>query len=168
MTAKLTLKQERFAIEYLIDLNATQASIRAGYSKNSAKQTGSRLMTNDDIKHYIEERTRAISRKSIVDATWLLDHLGAIATADVLDILNDDGTYKPVSEWPLIPPEHQARVFDRFHRVDPAHTVPGTGLGLSIVKEIITTHGGTVRLDSTFGEGSTFVVSLPCLENSGS
>jgi len=102
MTAKLTMKQKRFANEYLIDLNATRAAIRAGYSENSAKQTGSRLMTNIDIKHYIEERTRAISEKSMVDAAWLLDHLGQIATASIADILNDDGTYKPVSEWPLI------------------------------------------------------------------
>lgn len=102
MTAKLTAKQQRFADEYLIDLNATQAAIRAGYSENSAKQEGSRLLTNDDIMHYIKERTRAISEKSMVDAVWLLDHLGAIATADIADIIDDTGAFKPVSEWPLI------------------------------------------------------------------
>jgi two-component system phosphate regulon sensor histidine kinase PhoR len=60
-----------------------------------------------------------------------------------------------------IPPEHQARVFDRFYRVDPSHTIPGTGLGLSIVKEIVKAHGGEVQFESTPGEGSTFVVTLP-------
>jgi two-component system phosphate regulon sensor histidine kinase PhoR len=60
-----------------------------------------------------------------------------------------------------IPLEHQARVFERFYRVDPSHTIPGTGLGLSIVKEIVIIYGGEVRLKSTPGKGSTFIVSLP-------
>ena len=60
-----------------------------------------------------------------------------------------------------IPLEHQARVFERFYRVDPSHTIPGTGLGLSIVKEIVTIYGGEVRLKSTPGKGSTFIVTLP-------
>jgi len=102
MTAKLTLRQRRFVDEYLIDLNATRAAIRAGYSENSAKQIGSRLLTNDDIMHYIEERTRAISEKSIVDAAWLLDHLCAIATASIGDIIDDNNRFLPVKQWPLI------------------------------------------------------------------
>jgi signal transduction histidine kinase len=59
-----------------------------------------------------------------------------------------------------IPPEHQARIFERFYRVDPSHTVPGTGLGLSIVKEIVEAHGGEIRLSSVPQEGSTFTVTL--------
>jgi len=60
-----------------------------------------------------------------------------------------------------IPLEHQARVFERFYRVDSSHTVPGTGLGLSIVKEIVTIYGGEVQVKSTPGKGSTFIVTLP-------
>jgi signal transduction histidine kinase len=62
-----------------------------------------------------------------------------------------------------IPVEHQIRVFDRFYRVDPSHTIPGSGLGLSIVKEIINANGGNVELESIPGRGSTFVVTLPAL-----
>ncbi|GIK40670.1 MAG: hypothetical protein BroJett011_45030 [Chloroflexota bacterium] len=62
-----------------------------------------------------------------------------------------------------IPPEHQAHVFERFHRVDPSHTVPGTGLGLSIVKEIVTLYGGNIHLESIPGRGSAFTVTLPAL-----
>jgi phage terminase small subunit len=56
----LTAKQQRFVEEYLIDLNATQAAIRAGYSPETAKQQGSRLLTNADI-HAAVNRYRAAS-----------------------------------------------------------------------------------------------------------
>jgi signal transduction histidine kinase len=62
-----------------------------------------------------------------------------------------------------IPAEYQSRVFDRFYRLDPSHTVPGTGLGLSIVKEIVNAHDGSIQLKSRPGAGSTFIVRLPGL-----
>jgi two-component system, OmpR family, phosphate regulon sensor histidine kinase PhoR len=62
-----------------------------------------------------------------------------------------------------IPLEHQARLFERFYRVDASHTIPGTGLGLSIVKEIVTAYNGNVHLESTPGQGSTFTITLPAL-----
>lgn len=51
------LKEQKklFCEEYIVDLNATQAAIRAGYSEDSARQQGSRLLTNDDIQGYITE-----------------------------------------------------------------------------------------------------------------
>ncbi|MEN6545581.1 MAG: ATP-binding protein, partial [Armatimonadia bacterium] len=62
-----------------------------------------------------------------------------------------------------IPPEHQARVFERFYRVDKARdrATGGTGLGLSIVKHIMDSHGGKVTLRSVPGSGSTFTVFFP-------
>ncbi len=63
-----------------------------------------------------------------------------------------------------IPEGHQARIFDRFYRVDPSHTVPGTGLGLSIVKEIVEAHRGTIQVQSVPNKGSTFSVTLPGAE----
>lgn len=50
--SNLNKRQERFAAEYIKDLNATQAAIRAGYSKKTAKQQGSRLLTNVDVTAY--------------------------------------------------------------------------------------------------------------------
>jgi signal transduction histidine kinase len=60
-----------------------------------------------------------------------------------------------------IPIDERERLFDRFYRVDSAHTIPGTGLGLSIVKEIVTAHGGSISVTNSPDGGSTFSVSLP-------
>src|SRR5262249_38712268 len=62
-----------------------------------------------------------------------------------------------------IEPSEQARVVERFYRVDKARSrdVPGTGLGLAIVKHLVEAHGGSVELKSWPGRGSTFRVNLP-------
>jgi len=64
---------------------------------------------------------------------------------------------------PGIPSEHLPRIFERFYRVDKARSreTGGTGLGLAIVKHIVLNHGGTVRVESTMGKGSTFFFTVP-------
>lgn len=67
-----------------------------------------------------------------------------------------------------IDPEEQQRIFERFYRVDKAHskTLGGTGLGLSIVKHIAIRHQGHISLESAMGQGSLFRVTLPLAHNS--
>ena len=62
-----------------------------------------------------------------------------------------------------IPPEEQARVFERFHRLDPNMTrgVGGTGLGLYICRELVQRMGGRIWVTSREGSGSTFSFDLP-------
>jgi len=62
-----------------------------------------------------------------------------------------------------IPPEHLARVFDRFYRVDKGRSRDqgGTGLGLTIARSIVVAHGGKMELKSTLGQGTTCTLVLP-------
>jgi signal transduction histidine kinase len=72
-------------------------------------------------------------------------------------------------DGPGIPVPHQRRVFDRFWRVDPPGAEPDghTGLGLSIVRQVAEAHGGLVRLHSSVGLGSVFVIWLPVTRGRG-
>jgi phage terminase small subunit len=76
---KLAPKQERFIEEYLKDLNATQAAIRAGYSKRTAKSQGQRLLTKADVLARIEDLKKERSEKAQVDADWVLQNLIKVA-----------------------------------------------------------------------------------------
>ena len=65
--AKLTAKQKRFCDEYLIDLNATQAAIRAGYSKKTARAIANENLTKPAIKEYINQRMEEKEKELIPD-----------------------------------------------------------------------------------------------------
>jgi phage terminase small subunit len=75
---KLTAKQQRFCDEYLIDLNATQAAIRAGYSEKTAKQIGQENLTKLDLKEYIEKRMAEKEAALIADQNEVLKYLTAV------------------------------------------------------------------------------------------
>ncbi|EOI5812162.1 terminase small subunit [Cronobacter sakazakii] len=96
----LTDKQEMFCREYLIDLNATQAAIRAGYSVKTANRTASENLSKPDIQNRIAELKNKRNEDVGINAAYVLQRLVEIDQMDVADILNDDGTLKAVSQWP--------------------------------------------------------------------
>lgn len=76
--AKLTAKQQRFCDEYLIDLNATQAAIRAGYSKKTAYSIGNENLNKPELKAYIQQRMDAKEKELIADGDEVLKYLTAV------------------------------------------------------------------------------------------
>lgn len=78
IVAKLTAKQQRFCDEYLIDLNATQAAIRAGYSERTAKSIGNENLTKPDLKAYIQQRMDEKEKELIADQNEVLKYLTSV------------------------------------------------------------------------------------------
>jgi phage terminase small subunit len=89
---------ERFAEEYVIDLNGTRAAIRAGYSAKGAKVTASRLLTKANVKADIDRYAAKHSEKLEISATRVLRELALLAFLDPRKFYNDDGSLKPVTE----------------------------------------------------------------------
>jgi phage terminase small subunit len=75
---KLTPKQKRFCEEYTIDLNGTQAAIRAGYSEKTAYSIAERLLRNVEVKNYISQLQKKISEELKIDAKYVLSGLKEI------------------------------------------------------------------------------------------
>ena len=98
----MTPKQQRFRDEYLIDLNATQAAIRAGYSKKTAKQIGTENLAKPALQEAIAEAMAARSERTKIDADWVLERLADEADADLADLYDENGGLKPITEWPLV------------------------------------------------------------------
>jgi hypothetical protein len=71
----LSPKQRRFIEEYLIDSNATQAAIRAGYSKRTARAQGQRLLTNVDISAELSRQQQLLGERANLTADWVLNEL---------------------------------------------------------------------------------------------
>lgn len=98
--SELTPKQRLFVAEYLKDLNATQAAIRAGYSEKTAHVQGPRLLDNVEVKSALNNAMDKRAEAVEVDAAYVLRRLHEMAEADIRDIYGDDGELLPVSEWP--------------------------------------------------------------------
>lgn len=95
-------KQRRFAQEYLIDLNATQAAIRAGYSAKTASSQGERLLRNVEVQRAVTEAKAARSEETGINAAWVLKRLADESFADLADLYDELGRVKPVKDWPLV------------------------------------------------------------------
>lgn len=100
MAKKLNPKQIAFCEEYIIDLNATQAAIRAGYSAKTAQAQSSRLLSNVMVNECITELKANRSERTAINADYVLNRHHDIDQLDVLDILDDSHALKPIKDWP--------------------------------------------------------------------
>lgn len=94
----LTDKQLRFAEEYLIDLNATQAAIRAGYSKKTANEQGARLLAKVSITEYLTERKQQVNDKLQITYERTMQEYARLAFFDIRKIYDDNGALKEVKD----------------------------------------------------------------------
>lgn len=94
MENKLTERQEQFCNEYLIDLNATQAAIRAGYKEKTAYSAGQRLLKHVEIQKRIQQLKNERSERTEISQDRVLKELAAIAFANATDFVQ-------VTEKPL-------------------------------------------------------------------
>lgn len=100
--SRLNDKQRLFCLEYLKDLNATQAAIRAGYSEKTAGSQGFDLLKKPEIQEEITKAKLERMEEVKIDSDYVLKRLAEIDQMDVADILNDDMSLKAISEWPKV------------------------------------------------------------------
>ena len=74
----LTVKQKKFADEYIITGNATESAIKAGYSKKTARSIGQENLTKPDIKNYIDERLAELDSEKVADQKEVLQYLTSV------------------------------------------------------------------------------------------
>ena len=93
---KLTPKQKAFVSEYLIDLNATQAAIRAGYSPKTANEQGARLLANVSIAQTIQKAMQDREQRTEITQDRVLQEYARLAFYDPRKLFQPDGTPKPI------------------------------------------------------------------------
>ena len=96
---KLTAKQEKFCNEYLIDLNATQAAIRAGYSHKTANRIAAENLSKPVIASYIQQQRQKTAEKAEITRDKIVNEYAKLAFFDIRKVLTIDGGLKDTTEW---------------------------------------------------------------------
>jgi len=97
---KLTPKQKRFVDEYLVDLNAKKAAIRAGYSEKTAKAIGFENLTKPSVQKYLSERQKARSSRTEITQDRVLEEYAKLAYVQPKDFYGEDGDVLPIHQMP--------------------------------------------------------------------
>ena len=125
---KLTLKQQRFADEYIICGNATQAAIKAGYSEKTAYSQGQRLLKNVEIKSVLKKRTEELFDERAMSVAEALAISASIARGEVqqgysktVDKLNGDEVLKEIGYEYTPTVEERQRSLDHILKVNGAY-----------------------------------------------
>lgn len=99
-TKALAPKQAAFVREYLIDLNATQAAIRAGYSEKTAYSQGQRLLKDVEIASAIQEAQNERAKRTLIEADSVLLEIARLAFVDPGDLFDEQGRLLPIKKMP--------------------------------------------------------------------
>lgn len=99
MADALTAKQKAFVAEYLIDLNATQAAIRAGYSEKTAYSIGNENLSKPEISDAIAAAQLERSRRTEITQDMVVTELAKVGFSDLRSALKQDGTLVGANEW---------------------------------------------------------------------
>lgn len=99
MAKTLTVKQQRFVHEYLVDYNGTQAAIRAGYPAGSARQVASENLSKHDIAAAVQRAVAALQARCDISAERVLLELAHVAYADIRQLFDGQGRLKPPQEY---------------------------------------------------------------------
>lgn len=102
---KMTLKQQRFADEYIITGNATQSAIKAGYSSKYANTNANKLLQNTTIKNYIDVRLAKLESEKIATQEEVLQYLTSVMRGEKTEpllVLDGEGTQKVIQAVPNV------------------------------------------------------------------
>lgn len=108
---KLSIKQKRFADEYIISGNAYQSAIDAGYSKTYAKADSHKLLEKPGIKSYIESRMLEMDKRKVADQQEVLEYLTSVMRGEVtepLTVLDGEGYQKVIDASPSVATRNKA------------------------------------------------------------
>ena len=157
MTRKLTLRQRRFVDEYAVDLSATKAARRAGYSANTARSQGQRLSTNVDIHQAIKKAAEERAQRTDITADKVVQELAMIAFQDASDVVAwgpdgvrlldsgdlDEDVRRAVAEVSQTVTKDGGTIRVKLHDKVKALELLGKHLGLMVGrKEVTVTPGG--------------------------
>lgn len=143
MDGKLTPKQEQFCREYLIDLNATQAAIRAGYSENTAQEIGSENLSKPMIAARVRELMSARSERTDITADMVLREYAKIAFHNAGKLMSVDGEGLPYIDFSTVTDDDWATVAEVSNEFSPA-----TNSGPAVTKAKVKFHNKLGALDS--------------------
>lgn len=138
---KLTVKQQKFADEYIISGNATQAALKAGYAKRSARSVGNENLTKPDVRAYIESRRKEISNGKIADQREILEYLTGMMRGEETE---------PVATAKGIYPDVEVSAKDRVKAAE----LLGKRLAMWTEKRDITATVGPVQIADDIPAGS--------------
>ncbi len=107
----MNAKQRRFCDEYLIDLNATQAAIRAGYSKRTAYSVGQENLKKPELKTYIDEQLALIHDANIADAEEVMEYLTSVlrgqSQSEIVVVVGTGGGFSAPKRMTKTPDEKE-------------------------------------------------------------